>query len=76
MKHRIPVLQRAVVGRINRKLATQKRQLLKSSKSQRPHFGEYYVVDLDAGKVVDSKFDLEQFARKLGVLMTYEALQR
>jgi hypothetical protein len=37
--------------------------------------GDYYFLDTDINGVVDSRLDLEDYGRELGVLRPYEALR-
>ncbi|MCY2991305.1 MAG: hypothetical protein NTY19_26040 [Planctomycetota bacterium] len=72
---RAAVSKRAIIQRINRKLAPMDRKL-KALRSQRwqSDLGDYYVVDLPRNFVVDSHIDLEAYGRELGALAAWETL--
>jgi hypothetical protein len=71
----VPVSERALVQRINRKLWKESEVL----KAARPNtravqdLGRYYVID-DRNRVVRQHCDLEEMGRELGVLAAYERL--
>ena len=72
---KVAVSKRALIQRINRKLASE--QWPKSLKSTRggrakTNLGDFYVVDLHRNLVVDAFVDPEKYGRKLGVLAPYE----
>ena len=64
---------RAVVQRINRKLAADD-EMLKAARGARMQLdcGDYYVVDFRQNCVTSKDVDPEVLARKLGVLKGYE----
>jgi hypothetical protein len=64
-----PVTQRALVGRIQRKLAHDG-LLLRAARGAGVRFevGDRYIVDVTTGGVVESHVDLEELGRELGVL--------
>ena len=79
---KVPVSTRAVVARINRKLAEVDEVLRRS----RPHYvegrpfydqnvGEFYRVDTRRNFLVQGHVDLEALGRELEVLKGYEALE-
>jgi hypothetical protein len=67
------VTMRAVIQRINRKLAADK-EVLKVARSERMRqaVGDYYVVDFRINGVLHHDVDPEAMARELGVLKGYE----
>ena len=74
---KIPVAERALVGRINRALAKKAtpEQLLRCREDSRwfNELGRYYVTNANR-HLRDSNVDIEKLGRELGVLMPGEAL--
>ena len=66
---------RAVIQRINRKLAA-KGQILMATRQMKMtrYFGDYYLLDL-SGNVIDMDVEPENLARKLGVLTEEEKVE-
>jgi len=77
---KVPVGERTLIARINRKLRDDDdpaaAEVLKKSRGDRAReqVGNYYVVTQSGGYMVHPDVDLEEFARKLGVLKPYEEL--
>lgn len=71
---KIPVSPRALLQRINRKLAAQGRVVHKLKPSSRnfTEFGPYWM--LEGNTVVDGCIDLERLAKKLGSLGAWEVI--
>ena len=71
---RIPVSQRAIMQRINRRLEGFEK--LKKNRSQQWHadLGVYYIVDENLNVLVDKHVDLEKLARKLGAIKAWETI--
>jgi len=73
------VTERALFQRINRALKKEDKILKKCRRDSREYYnlGEYYVVHLASGGVMFHYKDLalEEFAKKLGVLASYEKLE-
>jgi hypothetical protein len=69
------VSHRALLGRINRTLQSEGKQMRRSRKSDRDYkqFGAYYVVN-DKG-VTEHHVDLAEYAKKLHLLKPYEVLE-
>jgi hypothetical protein len=69
----VPVTMRALVQRINRKLAKEGEKL-KASRGGRDvaAVGDYYLVDLEANAVCGTFVDPEVLGRKIGVLAQWE----
>ena len=66
---------RAMVERINRKLAANGQILMATRRMKTiQHFGDYYILEL-SGNVVDAHIDPEKLARKLGVLKEEEQVE-
>ena len=73
---RVPVSERALAQRINRRLARDG-QMLKSRRGRRwrSDLGQYYIVNADRDFIVATRIDPEGYGRKLGVLADWEALE-
>jgi hypothetical protein len=69
----VPITARALVQRLNRKLAEQD-QVLKKSRGARTQLdlGDYYVIDFRRNFVVDDHCDLAELGREFEVLRDYE----
>jgi hypothetical protein len=69
------VTVRAIIERINRKLAREGKRI-KTCRNERwrGELGRYYVVHLSQKFVVQKRVDLEEFGRALGVLSPYETV--
>lgn len=78
---KVPVSERAVIARLNRKLKADGRQLKTKRGNWRSDIsGPYYLLDVErnivvAGGSVHSRIDLEEFARKSGALQEWEVLK-
>ena len=72
----IPVTERALLGRINRKLAHDGQKLYRTRLGTRAEheFGNYYIVDTFTSAVHAHHCDLADVGRELGVLKDWEAL--
>jgi hypothetical protein len=72
---KVPVCRRALVVRINRKLAGSG-EMLRAARGARlrRELGRFYRVDTRRNCLVEKNVDLEQFARKLRSLKAWEAL--
>ncbi|MEJ5370230.1 MAG: hypothetical protein WHT08_18110 [Bryobacteraceae bacterium] len=72
-----PVSERALIGRINRRLDRDNKKLFKSRPGSRleANVGRFYVVDVWRNTVVDTHVDLESYGRELGVLAEWEKLE-
>ncbi len=82
MPTKVPVSERAVIARINRKLKPEGRQLKTKRGGWRQDVsGPYYLLDVERNIVVaggsgqHSRIDLERLARKLEVLSEYETME-
>jgi hypothetical protein len=70
---KVPVSERALVARINRKLAHQGEKLFRSRRVQmQVTVGDFYVVDLERNTTPGQAVDLESLAKELGALKPYE----
>lgn len=72
---RASVTLRALTQRINRRLAQDGRQL-RAARGGSSDLGAYYIVDPDRGSVVTGNVDPEKLGRELGVLKSWERLDR
>lgn len=79
---RIPVTERALIQRINRKLI-KKNEVLKKTPPERGkegistvrwNYGDYYILDQTRNQVSRGHLDLESFGRELGALGEWEQL--
>ena len=76
----VPITTRAMLQRLDRKLRREGKTL-KSPRgwADRSALGDYFIVNLDSGKVADCKLTeakLEAMARKLGALRAWEEVQQ
>ncbi len=74
-KSTVPVTLRAVVQRINRKLAGGDEKLRKN-RGQRDwgDLGDYYIINTNRNFLVAGHVDPEAYARELGVLKPWESM--
>jgi hypothetical protein len=82
-KEKVPVTLRALVQRINRSLSHSGRALRRSRRYHNhdvihydPNLGEFYVVSTEHGWLVEKDVNVEQLARSLEVLASWETLDR
>ena len=71
---KVPVSMRALIQRINRKLA-QDEQILRATRGDgrtRQEFGDYYIVNTRTNGVDANHVDPEELARELKVLRDWE----
>jgi len=75
---KVPVSERALIARINRRLRKDGEELRKTrSFRARLDLGYYYIIDISRSFVVEKGFypcDLVDMARELGVLKPYEVV--
>ena len=71
---RAPVSTRAIIQRINRKLAPKYRQLKRCRENSQgwDSLGDYYIVDLCQNAVVDTHVKVESLARELKAIGEWE----
>jgi hypothetical protein len=73
---KVPVTERALFQRINRKLAHENEQLKTCRGGQwENELGRYYVVDLNRNSITASDVDPEALGRELGVLARWEEIK-
>ncbi len=68
----------ALLARVNRKLTPRNSQLKRCQPGSR-HYeerGHFYHTDLATGRVLADHLDIEAFAREVGALRDWEALER
>jgi hypothetical protein len=72
---KVPVSKRALVQRINRKLA-EDNGVLRAARGfqEQNELGELYVLSIRKNYVTEKHVDLEKLGRKLGVLRDHEIL--
>jgi hypothetical protein len=69
----VPVSERALVQRINRKLLLDDQRLVKTRGAQAIlDLGEYYVLDWRRNLALDTRVDPEDLGRELGALRPWE----
>jgi hypothetical protein len=73
----IPVSERALLQRINRKLA-KSGEMVRKSRTERLRLdvGDYFLVDTNKNAVVGHSVNLEEKGRELGVLSQWERLEQ
>jgi hypothetical protein len=68
--------QRAVIQRINRKLAHKYEKLCKSRGwRELQNLGDYHVIDCYRNAVINSHVKIEELARELGVMADHERFE-
>ena len=74
-KQRVPVTVRALIQRINRKLALQDESLRKArTENVRLTVGDYYIVDVMRNCIAHREVDIEEQGRQLGALKPWETV--
>lgn len=71
------VSPRAVIARINRKLKPEL-QAVRVTRGRLAHerdFGPYYLIDYNRNWITDKDVGLEELARELGVLKSWEMVE-
>jgi hypothetical protein len=79
---KVPVSERALLQRVNRRLAKDNEQLRTARgfrdglyRHEDSTLGRYYAVDLSRNVVTAAHIDLEKWGRELEVLKPWEVLQ-
>jgi hypothetical protein len=76
---RVPVTERAVMQRINRKFRSEGgplgREVKKTRGKAKDEIGDFYILDAQRGGVTTRFVNLEKLARELGVLADWEHLE-
>jgi hypothetical protein len=74
-KTKFPVSERALIQRINRKLAADDEKLKKlRSKRWRSAMGTYFIINVRGNFVNTKHVEIEAYGRELGVLTDWEEL--
>jgi hypothetical protein len=74
---KVPLSNRAIIQRINRRLAKNHEKLCKSRGWQaQQNLGDYYLLDRYRKTVINSNVNVQTFARELGVIQEHEILVR
>ena len=73
---KVPVSERALVARVNRKLAAEDKALKRCRQDSHSYYqlGDYYMVGYYNNAIYRMQCNLEQEARDLGVLKKWEML--
>jgi hypothetical protein len=76
-KQKVPISRRALIARINRKLANDGWETLKIARGWNAihNLGEMYLLDVHRNAVTQTNVDLEDFAKEHGVLQDWEQLE-
>ena len=77
-KQTVPVSERALLQRINRRLRDDVECVRKTRQSlleRQPDFGDYFRLDLMKNAIIDRDVDLEDLGRELKALASWESLQ-
>jgi uncharacterized protein YnzC (UPF0291/DUF896 family) len=75
MTTKVPITEKALYQRINRKLKDQDASLKRARGSVETTLGEYFVVDVKGNYVTNHHIQIENLGRELGVLAEWETLQ-
>jgi len=75
--HTIPVSERALLQRINRKLLDENRKVIKTRGALAiAKVGEYHEIDTRLSALIGRDINLELYGRKLGVLAQWEQITK
>lgn len=74
-KTKLPVSERALLQRLNRKLRADGEVIKRARGNVWTTLGDYYVVDVERNCIAQHHVDVEDLARELGVLQPWESLQ-
>jgi hypothetical protein len=74
-KQRVPITEKALYQRINRKLRADGEVLKRARGRVGTTLGEYYVLDIQRNFVAQRDVDLAELGRELGVMAEWESLQ-
>ena len=76
MEQTVPVTERALIQRINRKLHAGGAKLRTAQGLAEIHMGRFYTVSFRKNRVLQQHVDLEAFGRKLGALADFEHMEQ
>jgi hypothetical protein len=72
----VPITRRALITRVNHKLAESDQQLIVSrGGTAKAAVGDFWVHDCGKQRIVRRDVDLEDYASEIGVLADYEKLE-
>lgn len=73
---KIPVSEKALMARVNRKLAKDGERILKSREGSRlrGNVGDFYLLDVSRNTVLNTHIELGHFAKQRGILRDYETV--
>jgi hypothetical protein len=76
-RQKVAVSTKALIARINRKLAIRGGEVLKAARSERARIdlGDFYIVCTEIGGVNASHLDLEELGREIGALKAWEVVR-
>lgn len=74
-KQRVPITEKALYQRINRKLRADGEVLKRARGRVETTLGEFYVLDIQRNFVAQHHVDLAELGRELGVMAEWESLQ-
>jgi hypothetical protein len=74
-KQRVPLTEKALYQRINRKLRADGEVLKRARGRVETTLGDYYVVNVERNFVAQHHVDLAELGRELGVMAEWESLQ-
>ncbi len=74
MMKKVQITERALLARVNRKLAHEHKKIRKCREGTRAHssLGGYYVLDTYKNIVIDDRKDLVAIAKDAGILKEFE----
>jgi hypothetical protein len=75
-KTKVPVTERALLQRINRKLRKEQDSVVKKARGENVALtiGEYFMVGFHSNAVMEQDVDLKKLGKELGVLRAWESL--
>lgn len=79
-RQKVPIGEKALMARVNRHLKNEQQQVRKAHGGRAiADVGEFYLLDFEntnQGFVLEKDVNLEELAKKLGVLKSWEALEK
>jgi hypothetical protein len=72
----VPVSERALIQRINRKLQHEEKRMMvaRSGSRAEQEYGRYFIIDIRRSQATDADCDPEALGREIGALTKYEHL--
>jgi hypothetical protein len=74
-KPKVPIAEKALYQRINRKLRADGEVLKRARGNVETTLGEYYVVNVERNFVAQHHVDIAELGREIGVMAEWESLQ-